>query len=127
MSGQENAEIVQRMVDLSAKGDVDALAEHYHDDVVVEWPQSGERIHGKKNAYEVLRNYPGGRPKPALREIRAREDLVVAESTAEYPDGSVWYWTNIFEMKDGKVVREVDYFSQPFEAPDWRAQWVTKL
>jgi ketosteroid isomerase-like protein len=127
MGEQENRAVVQRMVELAARGDLDGIAENWHEDIVVEWPQSGERIQGKENAYQVLRNYPEGMPKPTNREIRAGGNLVVSESTAEYPDGSVWYWTNIFEIEDGKVIREVDYFSQAFEAPDWRAQWVTKL
>jgi ketosteroid isomerase-like protein len=36
MSAEENRNIVRRMVELSAKGDVEGVAEHYHDDVVVE-------------------------------------------------------------------------------------------
>ena len=33
---------------------------------------------------------------------------------------------SILEIRDGKVARETDYFSQPFPAPQWRAQWVER-
>jgi hypothetical protein len=34
---------------------------------------------------------------------------------------------NVIELRDGKVVRETDYFAQPFQAPQWRAQWVERM
>ena len=38
--------------------DIDQSHEIYHDDIIVEFPQSGERIAGKKNLYELRKNYP---------------------------------------------------------------------
>jgi hypothetical protein len=127
MDEQGNRAVVEKIVDLTVKGDLDALFELYHEDVVLDWPQSGERIVGKANCINVYRNYPGGQPKPTPRGIRVSGGLAVAEALTQYPDGSVWYWTNIFELRDGKVARETDYFSQAFEAPEWRAQWVQRV
>jgi hypothetical protein len=31
------------------------------------------------------------------------------------------------EFRDGKVVRETQYFGDPFEASAWRAQWVERF
>ena len=31
------------------------------------------------------------------------------------------------ELRDGKAVKETDYFAQPFPAPGWRAQWVERM
>ncbi len=33
----------------------------------------------------------------------------------------------IYELKDGKIWRDTRYYSQPFEAPEWRAQWVERM
>ena len=33
---------------------------------------------------------------------------------------------SILELRDGKVVRETDYYAQPFQAPAWRAAWVER-
>lgn len=34
---------------------------------------------------------------------------------------------SVIELRDGRVVRETDYFAQPFQAPQWRAQWVERM
>jgi hypothetical protein len=31
------------------------------------------------------------------------------------------------ELKDGKMWRDLRYYAEPFEAPEWRAQWVEHL
>ena len=31
------------------------------------------------------------------------------------------------EFQDGKVRREMLYFANPIEAPEWRAQWVKRM
>jgi hypothetical protein len=31
------------------------------------------------------------------------------------------------EFRNGKVVRETQYFADPFEAPDGRGEWVQKI
>jgi hypothetical protein len=28
---------------------------------------------------------------------------------------------------DGKIVRQTDYFANPFEAPAWRSKWVERM
>jgi len=34
---------------------------------------------------------------------------------------------SIMEFRNGKVVRETQYFADPFEAPAWRSQWVQQI
>jgi hypothetical protein len=31
------------------------------------------------------------------------------------------------EFRDGKVVRERIYFAEPWDPPEWRAQWVEPM
>jgi hypothetical protein len=33
----------------------------------------------------------------------------------------------ISELKDGKMWRDRWYFAEPFEAPEWRSQWVERM
>lgn len=127
MKAEENKAVIEQMVRLAANRRLDEWAALHHDDCVFEWPQSGERIEGIANGLAIMRNMPGGGPKPTLVKVRGAGDLVVSESRAEYPDGSTWYWVNVFEFKDGKVAHETDYFAETLEAPEWRVQWVTKL
>lgn len=107
-------------------GDWDTAASLTHDDFVQEWPQSRERIVGRENALAISRQFPGGVPKMVVRRSLAAGDLVVLEMDLTYADGSEYLSVSILEIRDGKVARETDYFSQPFPAPQWRAQWVER-
>ena len=33
----------------------------------------------------------------------------------------------IFELRDGRIAKETAYWSLPFEAPEWREQWVERI
>ena len=98
-----------------------------HEDFVQEWPQSGERIVGRDNAISINQNFPGGLPAMRFRRTLACGDLAVLEVELTYADGSRYLGVSIVEFRDGKVVRETDYFAQPFQAPQWRAQWVERI
>jgi hypothetical protein len=98
-----------------------------HDDFVQEWPQSRERIEGPDDALAVNRNFPGGLPSMLVRRTTTAGDVAVLEVELTYGDGSVYHGVSIMELRDGKVVRETDYFAPPFDAPQWRAQWVRRM
>jgi hypothetical protein len=34
---------------------------------------------------------------------------------------------SIVELKGGKMWRDTRYYAEPFEAPEWRAQWVERM
>ena len=53
-------------------------------------------------------------------------ELGVVELIAEY-DGERVYACETVELEDGKVKRVRAYFGEPFEAPQWRAQWVERM
>ncbi len=57
-------------------GDPDRSHEMYHGDVVLEFPQSGERFVGVENLREWRSNYPASTT-VEFREIRGRADLRV--------------------------------------------------
>jgi ketosteroid isomerase-like protein len=107
--------------------DWDAAGGLLHDDYVQEWPQSGERIVGRDNAIAINQNFPGGLPSMRFRRTLAGGDLAVLEVELIYGDGSRYLGVSVIELRDGKVVRETDYFAQPFQAPQWRAQWVERM
>lgn len=120
----QKAETIWKLI---AAGEWDAVAEQMHEDYVQEWPQSRERIVGKENALAVNRDFPGGLPSMVFRRTLATGDLAVLEVELTYGDGSVYQGVSIMEFQDGKVIKETDYFAQPFEAPQWRAQWVERM
>ena len=108
-------------------GDWEAAGGLLHEDYVQEWPQSGERIVGRDNAIAINQHFPGGLPRMRFRRTLAGGDLAVLEVELTYADGSRYLGVSVIELRDGKAVRETDYFAQPFQAPQWRAQWVERM
>jgi|SRR5438105_14586706 len=125
MGEQENRALAERVWRGTNEGDFPAvLDEVLAEECVQEWPQSRERIRGKANIIAINKNYPG-LPTSTVRNIRACERLVVTEVELDY-GGRPYHCVSIFEIENGKVVHETDYFAEPFEAPQWRAQWVER-
>lgn len=57
---------------------------------------------------------------------RRRGELWVTEYVIAY-DGRPINTVSIMEFRAGKVVRETQYFAEPFEPPAWRAHWVERM
>jgi ketosteroid isomerase-like protein len=117
-------EVVKRYFEYVG-ADVDRAEEIYHDDAVLEFPQSGERFEGVATFTEWRRQYPADMDKVRfeLRRVTVREDLAVVELRATY-DGESWLQgVQLLEFRSDKVVRERIYVAEAWEAPEWRARW----
>ena len=123
MSGRETVEAL--IATLNA-GDVDGMDAVFHEDAVMEWPQSGERIVGGDNRRGVYRSFPQ-LPKITPRRIVGQGDVWVAEATLDYGDGAEYQTVFVFELRDGRIAKETAYWSQPFPAPEWRSAWVERM
>ena len=110
----------------SAAGDADAEHDIYADDAICDYPQSGERIHGRNNLQALRSHHPGKPSGFEVKRILGKEDLWVTEYTITY-QGQAAYTVSIMEFRGRKVVHETQYFADPFEAPAWRRQWVQKI
>ena len=124
---EEAVEIAQEVWRKLGAGDWDGARAMLADDYVQEWPQSRERIEGPDDALAINRNFPGGMPTMTFRRATGSGEVVVLEVDLHYPDGSRYQGVSVIQVRDGKLVKEVDYFAQPFEAPQWRAQWVKRM
>ena len=102
--------------------DFDTEHSIYHEDAVLEYPQSGERIRGRINI-QITRTKQPSKKRFVVRRIIGRGDLWVTEYILTY-DGKPSYTVSIMEFRGEKVARETQYFADPFEAAAWRAQWV---
>src|ERR1700753_1455535 len=105
----------------------DFATEHalYHDDAVLEYPQSGERIRGRSNILTTRRAQPSNK-RFTVRRIVGSADLWITEYVLTY-DGKPSYTVSIMEFVGEKVARETQYFSDPFEAAASRAPWVERM
>jgi hypothetical protein len=107
----------------SAVGDLDAEHDIYDDNVLCEYPQSGERIVGRGNLQALRSHHPGKPSGFNIRRMVGSGELWVTEYIITY-EGRPAYTVSMMEFRDGKVVHETQYFAAPFEAPAWRKQWV---
>ncbi len=119
----------------------DRLGEVFHDDAVMEYPQSRERFRGIANIRAQFENYPGLDPGASeLEEIIGGTTYVLTPSytvigiegsgnkgtaviRVRYPDQTWWWALNVYELVDGRVKRSRAFFAQDFDAPDWRAPY----
>lgn len=131
----DDNQMVTRIRELFEFGDMQeygkAMEEMASEDIVQEWPQSGERIRGKANIAKMNEGYSantGTTPKATLRRIVEPGKAWIIESTIDYGDGTPVSSVAIIELgPDGKIARETDYFANPFEAPEWRKQFVEQM
>jgi hypothetical protein len=127
--------MAERLESLYGSGDTEALArqipELASEDLVQDWPQSGERIRGRQNVIAVNEHYEsatGTSPKLTLRRLVRPGQAWIAEATVDYGDGTPISLVSILETgPDGRIIRQTDYFASPFEAPAWRKEWVEAI
>jgi ketosteroid isomerase-like protein len=97
----------------------------YHDDAVLEYPQSGERIRGRLNI-QTTRTIQPNRKRFTVQRIIGGGNLWVTEFILSY-DGKPSYTVSIMEFRGDKVARETQYFADPFEASPARAKYVEQM
>lgn len=102
-------------------------AEHqiYDEQAILEYPQSGERIRGRHGIRESRMAQPN-KKRFSLRRIVGGGDLWVSELVLTY-DGQPVHGVSIMEFAGGKVVRETQYFCEPFAPSPSRALWVEPI
>jgi len=123
MGDQGNRAALDQHWAASASGDLETEHAIYDDNVLCEYPQSGEKIRGRRNLQALRGHHPGKPSGFSVRRIVGAGDLWVTEYIINY-EGKPFRTVSIMEFRDGKVVRETQYFAEPFAAPAWRSQWV---
>jgi hypothetical protein len=111
----------------TASGANDFESEHeiYRDEAVLEYPQSGERIRGRHNI-QASRNAQPNSKRFTVRRMVGAGGLWVTELVMTYDDHP-FYVVSIMEFEGAEVVRETQYFTDPFEPGPSRAQWVEQM
>jgi hypothetical protein len=123
MQADEIQEALRLHWQASAAGNLPAEHAIYADDVVCDYPQSGERIVGRSNLQALRTHHPGKPGGFNVRRIVGNGELWVTEYTILY-QGRPTFTVSIMEFREGRVVHETQYFADPFAAPAWRSQWV---
>ncbi len=122
----DNEAVVGRLVEAINSSNLEMMDDLFAEDVVMDWPQSGERIVGGENRRAVYRAFPA-LPAITPRRMLSAGDLVVLEATADYGEGGTFQAVFIFQLRDNRIAKETAYWSSPFEPAPWRAQWVERM
>jgi hypothetical protein len=109
----------------SDANDFDAEHQIYRQDAVLEYPQSGERIRGRDRIQASRMAQPNYK-RFSVRRIIGAANLWVTEFILTY-DGKPSYTVSIMEFKDEQVIRETQYFGDPFPPGPSRSQWVERM
>ena len=125
MNDQTLRAALQRHWDASDANDFETEHDIYHDDAVLHYPQSGERIRGRHNIQESRHVQPN-KKRFTVRRIVGSGDLWVTEFVLTY-DGVPSYAVSIMEFRDGKVAHETQYFADRFEPAPSRTHLVERM
>jgi hypothetical protein len=125
MGDQEIRAALDRHWSASDADDFETEHDIYLEDAVLEYPQSGERIRGRHNI-QITRSRQPSKKRFAVRRILGRGELWITEYILSY-DGKPSHTVSIMEFRGDKVARETQYFADPFEPSQWRAQWVERM
>ena len=94
---------------------------------ILEWPQSKERIRGAENFARMNQEYPAHGPwQFSINRVVGTESAAVSDVTVT--DGvQTGRAISFFEVAEGKVMRVVEFWPEPYAAPANRAHLVEPL
>jgi hypothetical protein len=111
----------------TASNSGDFATEHdiYHDDAVLDYPQSRERILGRQNI-QITRTIQPNKKRFAVHRIIGSGDLWLIELVLTY-DSQPLNTVSIMEFRGVRVSHETQYFTASFEAAEARKKWVVNM
>ncbi|CAN5343620.1 nuclear transport factor 2 family protein [soil metagenome] len=116
---------LQRHWSASDANDFEAEHRIYSEDAVLEYPQSGERIRSRHDIQASRMAQPNDK-RFTVRRILGGARLWISELVLTY-DARPYHVVSIMEFEAGKVVRETQYFGDPFEPGPSRARWTERI
>ena len=140
----DNSRIAEQYAKAAQNQDLEKLGGLMHDEIVAQYPQSGETFRGRDAYLGMLTNFPAGLglefpsvkggsdtivtapSQPFLSPIVTvfGGDRFVIEGVATYPDGAVFHIVSIIRIQRGRVIEDTSYFAAPFDPPEWRRDYV---
>ena len=125
MGDAENRAGIEALVAAIDAGDRNALDRIFTEDVVLEWPQSGERFVGK----ETLRAMREGAPALTFTTWRivGHGDLWTVENLMQVAGAPPQLTINVLEFRGDKVAREIVYITDRFAAAPERAPFAERF
>lgn len=117
--------VVGRFMEAMESGDMEAAAQFVHDDIVMDWPQSGERFVGRDNAMGAVQAQETKPEFAGEPRIVGSGDLWVVMMPLRYGE-EIHHYVGVFETEQGRIRRTTEYFGAPFAAQPFRAQYAER-
>ena len=115
---------LERHWEASDASDFEREHEIYREDAVLDYPQSGERIRGRRNIQQSRTVQPN-KKRFTIRRMIGTGDLWITEYILTYDDKPS-YVVSIMEFREGLVAHETQYFADRFEPAPSRAHLIER-
>ena len=118
--------IVRAYWDAMATNNFRKAAEWLSEDVLIDWPQSRERIKGRENFVALNHAYPAhGRWTFGLNRLLSQGNEVVTDVSIS--DGVLAARALTFHtVATGLIHHQTEFWPDTYRAPEWRAAWVER-
>lgn len=95
----------------------------FHEDAVIEYPQSGERVLGRRN---LLGMFTAFAAPPMFRtwRIDSAGDTVLVHALGDYPGLDPFFVLIEYRFAGDLIDRETAYFGSAFAPAEWRKPFV---
>jgi ketosteroid isomerase-like protein len=124
---ESTGQLIERYWQTMNSNDFRAVGDLLHDDFVLDYPQSGERLRGREHNALLNEEYPSPGPwRFVVERLLAGDDTAVTDVRvygAEVETRAI----SFFEIRDGRIRHITEYWPDPFEAPVWRVQWMESI
>ena len=115
-------DVVERFLAAAEARDVQAMAALARDDLVMEWPQSGERFTGRERALAAVLATEEQPSVAGPPEVVGAGDVWVVRMPLRYGE-DIYHYVGILELDGGRIRRSTEFFAAPFPASPARAEF----
>ena len=124
-SDSANRALVERFFRAQEQGDGPAVAALMADDMVMEWPQSGERFRGRENVFGAMAAVAVKPTIAGVPRLTGGGNVWVFMAPLLYGD-QLQHYVAVIEIGDGRIKRGPGYWGVPFEAQAARAPFLDR-
>jgi hypothetical protein len=115
-------EVLEQFLAAAERRDMDAVRARIHADVVMEWPQSGERFTGRENAIGAVSAADEPPEFAGEPRILGEGDSWVVMMPLRYGTDT-YHYVGVFELDGGLIRHSTEYFGAPFPPQEARARF----
>jgi ketosteroid isomerase-like protein len=122
------ADVVREFWRLMATNDFASTATVLSPDFVLEWPQTRERIRGPERFARMNAEYPAhGRWRFTINRIVDAGDAEAVSDVSVTDGVQHGRAISFFTVAEGRIVRAVEFWPEPYEPPATRAHLVERM